>query len=186
MEEVWKDIPGYEGIYEVSNFGQVRSISRIDCTGRHITGRILKQCNTPSGYPKIELCLDGTSKQVLVHRIVGTVFVHNPGNCTQINHKDENRENNHADNIEWCTPKYNINYGNRTQRMAKTMSGENNHRHKLTHKEVEFIRTHYKFRDKEYSSTRLAKRFGVCKETISRIVNRQLWKYEKGDNRNDP
>jgi hypothetical protein len=115
MSEVWKAVPGYEGKYEVSDQGRVRSLDRIveakNQTGKvyycHYKGRILKVYNNSSGY--FALCMAG--KMFLLHRLVAKVFIPNSNNLPEVNHKDENKHNNRVDNLEWCTRRYNANYG---------------------------------------------------------------------------
>ena len=117
--EVWKDIPGYEGYYQVSNLGRVKSIPRkVYCNGGfHISKeRILKQDKNKSGYWRTHLLKDGIAKTPLVHRLVALAFIPNPNNYPDINHKDENPANNCVNNLEWCTEKYNMNYGTAIER----------------------------------------------------------------------
>nr|UWF88477.1 MAG: zinc-binding loop region of homing endonuclease [Bacteriophage sp.] len=115
MEEIWAKIPGFEN-YEVSNFGRVKSYCR------YKEGRLLKFNKNYYGYLSVALCNNGKTKLTKVHRLVASVFLNNDNNLPQINHKDEDVTNNHVDNLEWCTAKYNINYGNRSAKMAKTQS----------------------------------------------------------------
>ena len=116
MEE-WKSIPGYEGLYEVSSYGRVRSLDRYDRRNCFRKGRILKQNNDGRGYMSIELCLNSKIKRYLVHRLVAQAFIPNPDNLPEVNHKDENPENNSVTNIEWCNRSYNINYGTRKDKV---------------------------------------------------------------------
>lgn len=109
MQEEWRDVKGYEGRYKVSSLGRVYS---------HLTHRYLKNGHTVRGYCFVSLCLDGRPKNFLVHRLVATSFIPNPLNLPEVNHKDENRENNRVDNLEWCTPKYNCQYGTRNYRVG--------------------------------------------------------------------
>lgn len=121
MGEVWKDIIGYEGIYQISNLGQIRSKDRYArvCGGgrRLVKGKILKPCICSNGYMEAHLRLNGTRKVFLLHRLVAIHFIENPYDFPEVNHKDENIQNCGADNLEWCTSKYNANYGTRNQRM---------------------------------------------------------------------
>lgn len=112
--EIWKEITGYEGIYEVSNCGNVR---RIHKDKRSSNYKVLKQDNL-RGYRKVHLYKDGKGKPFQVHRLVAEAFISNPNNLPQVNHKDENTSNNHVENLEWCTLKYNVNYGTGTQRQS--------------------------------------------------------------------
>ena len=122
MKEVWKDVQGYEGIYQVSNFGRVKSLPRKVQnwnSNRFLKETILTQSVTQSrDYPLIRLCKDGKIKYVSVHRLVAMTFIPNPNNFPMINHKDENKQNNRADNLEWCDHLYNVHYGTGIQRSA--------------------------------------------------------------------
>lgn len=128
-KRIWKDIPSYEGLYQVSNDGKVRSLDRIDTLGRKRKGRILKQAFDKKKYKYVSLCKDNKSKALKVHRLVAMTFIPNPNNYPIINHKDENPSNNHVSNLEWCTYKYNSNYGTRNERLSKAMKGKNTQKH---------------------------------------------------------
>lgn len=108
MHEIWKDIPGYEGRYQVSNSGKVKSFLR-SSTYPNSNGHILKP-HIAKGYAYVGLRREGKSKNYLVHRLVADSFVPNPNHLNEINHKDENKGNNCADNLEWCTRSYNMAY----------------------------------------------------------------------------
>lgn len=102
MKEIWKDIPGYEGLYQVSNMGRVKSLN----FNRSGLPRILKTKNR-QGYPRVILWKSGKRHEVCVHRLVAQAFIPNPENKPFVNHKDGNRRNNHVDNLEWCTAQEN-------------------------------------------------------------------------------
>lgn len=117
MEELWKDIPGFEGIYQVSNLGRVKTLSKIVNTrngGRLIPETIISPIVQNSGYAHVGLWRNRKCKQCRVHRLVAFAFCENddPTNKTQVNHINENKLDNRAENLEWCSPKYNTNYGN--------------------------------------------------------------------------
>lgn len=121
MEEVWKDVVGYEGLYQVSNTGKIRGLDRLSSCNQFVSGKIKEQRHDKDGYLKVTLCKDGNKKCHSVHRLVATAFIPNPNDFPVINHKDENPQNNNVDNLEWCTVKYNTNYGTCIQRrVAKT------------------------------------------------------------------
>ena len=127
MEEIWKDVVGYEGYYQVSNLGRVRSLDRIASNGRKIKGKILStKVNTPPYYPRVSLSVNGKMKLVQVHRLVAQAFVYNPDpeHKTQVGHKDESRTNNRADNLEWVTPKENSNMPLHCKRVSKANEGK--------------------------------------------------------------
>ena len=102
-KEVWRDIQGYEGLYEVSNFGNVRSL-------KYGKIKYLKPADDGNGYYFVNLSKNGIVKNFKIHRLVATAFIDNPSNYPQINHKDEDKTNNKASNLEWCTNKYNKRY----------------------------------------------------------------------------
>ena len=113
---IWKDIKKYEGLYQVSNLGEIRS--------KH-TGEWLKiKCSKSAKcYKKVVLCNNGKKEVKLVHRLVAEAFISNPNNLSQVNHKDENPSNNMAINLEWCNQKYNMNYGTVNERIGKSSRG---------------------------------------------------------------
>lgn len=123
MKEVWKDINGYEGLYQVSNFGNVKSLDRkIECCNsiRIYKGKTLSKCIDDKGYERVLLTVAGKHKSAQVHRLVASAFIENAGNLPEVNHKDENPTNNCVDNLEWCTKKYNLDYG--TGRLRSSLS----------------------------------------------------------------
>ena len=121
MEEIWKPIKGYEGLYEVSNLGRVKSLDRsfINKAGWRTTsqGKILAPL-MKKGYCHIALCKNNKARHHRVNRLVAEAFIPNPHNYPQVNHKDENPLNNRVDNLEWCTALYNTNYGTALVRKA--------------------------------------------------------------------
>ena len=114
-DEIWCPIKGFENIYEVSDQGRVKSLK----FGKE---RILKPVRMTKGYLIVGLCKNGEIKQCFVHRLVAQTFIPNPDNLSQVNHKDENKTNNSVHNLEWCSSKYNVNFGTRTQRQAEKLS----------------------------------------------------------------
>lgn len=122
-QEIWKDIEGFEGLYQVSSLGRVRSLNRVVelDDGRKIPkqGKILKERITHNGYTRVQL---GENKDRYIHRLVASAFIPNPDKLPQINHKDENKRNNCVENLEWCTNKYNINYGTAKERISEKHS----------------------------------------------------------------
>lgn len=100
MNVLWKPVPGYEGIYEVSNTGDVRG-----------KNGIRKPQLSWDGYLFVKLCNNGKEKKFKIHRLVAMAFIPNPGNLKEINHKDENKLNNNVENLEWCDRFYNNHFG---------------------------------------------------------------------------
>lgn len=143
--EIWKDIEGYEGLYQVSNEGRVRSIDRIviqknfkgNFVEAHYKGKILGHFFNKMGYKRVALNKNNKNKKFSIHRLVAKAFIPNPHNFPQVNHIDENKLNNTVfvnddgsidikkSNLEWCTAPYNTNYGSRNERLktakAKTV-----------------------------------------------------------------
>lgn len=130
--EIWEDIKDYEGLYQVSNLGNVKSLERKSWNGHKWfikKEKTLKPRPLKSGYLRVSLCKDGIVKDYLIHRLVAIAFIPNTDNLPEVNHKDENKENNCYFNLEWCDGKYNINYGTAIERATKnkpSMKGENN------------------------------------------------------------
>ena len=121
-KEIWRDITGYEGYYQVSSEGRVKSLERKNSYGRTVKERILKGTQDKDGYLKIGLCgSTGKQKWFQVHRLVGEAFIQNPDENPQINHINEIKTDNRACNLEWCTSKQNINHGSRNERVAKAL-----------------------------------------------------------------
>ena len=108
--EIWKDCKGYEGKYQVSNFGRVWNANN---------QRYLKPWISKGGYYLVNLISkNGKIKHESIHRLVAIAFIDNPCNYPQVNHKDEDKTNNRVDNLEWCDSKYNNNYGTRNERIS--------------------------------------------------------------------
>ena len=117
--EEWRPVPNYEGLYEVSNIGNVRSLPRL---GTHTIKPTLISPHLRCGYYHVTLWKDNIQKDFTIHRLVALAFIPNPDNLPVINHKDEVKTNNEAENLEWCTRKYNNNYS-RTQDKAMVANG---------------------------------------------------------------
>lgn len=118
MVEVWKDISGYDGLYKVSNLGNVLS-------QKHWNGRgdiLLKPSISHKGYPVVFLSKNSITKTFTVHRLVACAFIDNPNNYPQVNHKNEIKTDNRVENLEWCSASYNMNYGSRAQRQIEKVS----------------------------------------------------------------
>lgn len=131
MKELWKDVPGYEGLYQVSNLGRIKRLpyQTIGRTKgrkkeyiRVFRGGVLKPYLGKNGYYVINLYSNGKYLRDYLHRIIAKTFIPNPNNYPCINHKDEVRTNNNVDNLEWCSYSYNNTYGNARDKFAKSYS----------------------------------------------------------------
>lgn len=173
-EEIWKDIEGYKGSYKISNLGRIKSLDRKDANSHRIKGRFLKLKNC-KGYATIILCKNGIPKDYRVNRLVAITFLSNPNMYPQVNHKNENLTDNNVDNLEWCTGKYNSNYGTRTERCIcntnykligeklKNKNGKELYQYSLDKKLI-----------KIYPSIREAVRDGFDKGAISRCFRHKV------------
>lgn len=135
-EEIWKDIEGYEGLYQISNLGNVRSVQHIVTISdpkrnrtytKTFPEQFRKTCYDPKGYVQINLKKGKVNKRYRVHRLVALAFIPNPSNLPQVNHKDEDKSNNRVDNLEWCTNEYNSKYGTRLERISDKLTGKSTH-----------------------------------------------------------
>lgn len=105
--ETWRPVINYENLYQVSNYGRVKSLRHIDRRGRKIVGRVLKPGKSGVGYFTVCLWRNEKPKSYLVHRLVAETYIENPLKKSQVNHIDRNKLNNHVDNLEWTTPSEN-------------------------------------------------------------------------------
>lgn len=155
MNEIWKPVRYYEGLYEISNYGRIKSIERVvaDKNGKSKTihEKYLFQHNNGRGYLFVNLWKDNKSKREYIHRLVALTFIDNPDNKPQVNHKDEDKQNNYVDNLEWCDCKYNNNYGTHNQRAAESFlnNGKNCYKVKQFSLEGEYIATYRSMREAE-------------------------------------
>lgn len=122
IEETWKPLDDFEGLYEVSNLGNVRSVDhQVRCNSgvKTVRGRILKPCDRGNSYPFVTCRKNGKQYNVSVHRAVAIAFIPNPFGLPEVNHKDCDTFNSHADNLEWCDRTYNNTYNGRAKAAAK-------------------------------------------------------------------
>lgn len=171
MKELWKDIPNFEGLYQVSNLGRVKSF-RQGTKHRWEPDYILKSSLANNGYCQVTLYDNTKRKKFLVHRLVAEAFIPNPDNLPQINHKDEDPTNNAASNLEWCTARYNNAYGTARIRSIDSKS-----------KPVEQLTLDGKL-IAIYRSTRIASELlGIKKGSIKAVIGTKyqchgyLWRY---------
>ena len=171
--EIWADIEDYEGIYQVSTKGRVKSF----CKG---VIKLLRQGFNVNGYPTVSLRKYGKARTHLVHRLVAVAFIPNPENKPLINHKNGIKTDNRVENIEWCTRSENTLHALRTglvnpKNLGKC-KGEKHGRHKLTSEQVLYIRKNVKKGDKNFSYKALSVLFNVSPDIIRKIDKGILWK----------
>lgn len=120
-----------------------------------------------------EVIINGKNERV--HRIIATIFVPNPNNYDTVNHKDGNKLNNKVENLEWCTRSQNVLHAYR-MRLERRITGEKHHSHKLTNKDVRYIKSHYKYRDRVYGAAALGRKYNVHYSTILSVVRGETWR----------
>lgn len=158
MKEIWKDIEGYEELYQVSNLGNVYSF---------YSNKKLAFGIDTSGYRVVNLFKNGKQKTRTVHRLVAKAFISNPNNFPIINHKDENKQNNNVNNLEWCTCKYNINYSSRDgHAISERMKNNNN----AIKKKVKCITTGEIF----ISLAEAARKYNIDKSSIAKVCKGKM------------
>ena len=158
MEEIYRDIKDYEGLYQVSNFGNVMSLNYRK-TGR---AELLKTYKNKKGYLLICLSKNKKQKTFQIHRLVAEAFIPNLENLPQVNHKDEDKTNNSVDNLEWCTNEYNHKYGTRNERIAKTLTNG-----KQSKPVLQFSKTGEFIKEWE-SSMEIQRQLGYCNSFIGK------------------
>ena len=177
--EEWKDVKGFEGLYQISNLGRVKSLDKlvVQKTGQRywVKGQILKPYQDGCGYLMVNLAHKGKKSMRKVHRMVAEKFCSNPDNKPCVNHIDSNNKNNRYDNLEWCTNLENIKHYWRSP--LKISYGEGNANSKLKTEEVLEIRRTYIKGDSIFGSKPLARKFGVSDMTIRNILNNKKWRH---------
>jgi hypothetical protein len=171
MKEIWKDLKYYEGVYQVSNLGRVKSLHRKRRARGYIRERILKPQLKSNGYIRVSLWKNGQGELFWVHILVAKTFILNINNKPEVNHKDGIRSNNEVENLEWVTYSENIQHSyDKLGRVAP--KGEKSGMSKLTEEDVAKIRN---FLLKGLSQRKIAKLFKVVHSTIGSIHRRKTW-----------
>lgn len=187
MKEEWRPVVGYEGIYEVSNTGKVRSCDRIDASGFHRKGRMMKLNFGINGYVRANIWSPKEKRQrtLEVHRLVAEAFIPNPNKLPQVNHIDENKANNNVGNLEWVTMKQNNMHGTRLARQGITYKALPEEKKKHPHKIVLELDDLGNVLHEFYSVREAAQHFGIDESGISKCCRGLLktsggryWRYK--------
>ena len=179
--EKWKDIQGYEGLYQVSDLGRIKSIGRTieyaNGTLHPYQEKIRKNNTHKNGYKNVDLWKEGKAKTFKVHRLVAQAFVPNPNNLPEVNHIDENKENNKASNLEWVTAEYNTNYGTRGKR-----AGEKRKKPVLQFAlDGNFIKEHTSAKEaaKQFGNKHIAMQIGECCRGTQKTAHGFKWRFKE-------
>ena len=166
MEEEWRDVPKYVGLYQVSNLGRIKSF--------HNRGKPFPPLwKNTKGYPCIQLCNHGGRKTVRVHTLVATMFIENPSNYPQVNHIDCNKENNNATNLEWCNNSQNLLHAFKNNLISHV--GENHPYTKLTN--IQVLEIYELLNEGKLNYPEIAKIYSVSRDIINNISNCKTWKH---------
>lgn len=161
--EIWKDIEGFEGMYQISNKGRVKSLKRS-------SELIMANVNTTFGYLRVKLLKNKKEYPFTIHRLVGLAFLPIIEGKTEINHIDGNKKNNNLSNLEWCNRSENMRHADKTG-LRIMLKGERNPKAKVTEEIVRIIRNK---RQGIFQSI-IANEFNLKQQTVSKIINRKLW-----------
>ncbi len=186
MEEIWKDVVGYEGYYQISDLGRVKSVGRwINVRGggeRFKKETINKHFIDRYGYWRIELNKDNVAKKYFIHVLVGKAFILNPNNLPEVNHEDGIKSNNFPTNLKWCDTTYNNRHARSTG--LNDFHGEKHYDSRLTESQVLEIRRlanecaiNNEFRRKKYPIKKWIKDFGITQGAFYAIIKRKTWKH---------
>lgn len=166
MKEIFKDIKGYEGLYQISNLGNVKRIKKENYI-------LCKPSKDSRGYKQIVLTKDKKRKSFKVHRLVALAFIDNINNYKEINHKDENKLNNNVTNLEWCTRKYNCNYGNRNYKCTRHRL----HRIAQYNKQNDLVGEYPSLKEAEKITGIKYQNISSCCRNIKKSAGGYIWKY---------
>lgn len=179
-EEIWKDIEGYEGYYQISNIGRVKSLSRLITKNLGLKGIMkfyskekIKTAFISRGYVRVALCKNGIPKKQSIHRLIAKAFIPKVDGKEFVNHIDSNRSNNSISNLEWCTSSENNSHA---YKYGNNNIGEKHGRSKFSDEIVNKIRSEYVYGSKEFGSRNLAKKYGMTKTNVLDIVNNKIRK----------
>ena len=184
MNEIWKDVKGFEGIYQVSNLGRIKGLKRISKDHRYLPERILSGSLYSNGYIVVKLRYNGMLKRTSIHRLVAEHFIPNPNKYPCINHKDENKRNNKVENLEWCSQKYNSNYGTGNQRRRKTYKKKYSKKIRQYTLNGDFVREYDSIADASFYSGAQKSEICSCCKRVKNCISAKgyLWRYADESN----
>ena len=182
--EIWKDITNYEGLYQASNTGKIKSLPRKEITKnphnpdktmiRTRNEKILKQSLDKDGYLKTALCKDSHAITYFIHRLIALTFLKNDENLPQINHKNGIKIQNNVENLEWCNQNHNMQHAFNTKLVdVRKLQGENHWSHILNDNDILEIRKLYSMGN--MNQREIGNKYGIDQSHVSYIVNRKLW-----------
>lgn len=170
-QEIWKSIKTYEGLYEVSNLGRIKSLSKRWSVGIK-KETVLRPSISKAGYLRVVLCHNSIKKHITIHKLVATHFCTNDNGNKIINHKNGIKSDNRADNLEWCTYSENALHAF-SQGLVKPQKGERNGNTKIKEQDVSKIKRLYK--EERLSQIKIGLIFGISQTQVGRIVNNKRW-----------
>ena len=175
--EIWKPIPSFEGYYEASSLGRVRSVDRVvkhkRCGTQFVRGNLMSLKKSRSGYLMCLIQKDGVRKNMTTHRLIAKTFIPNPKNKPQVNHKNGIKDDNRVENLEWCNRSENINHAYANNLMVKNFGSKNGSSKLNKHQVIEIK----KLLDEKNTCVSIAKKFNVSSSQIERIKNKVNWSW---------
>lgn len=190
MDEIWKNIKGYEGEYQVSNLGRIKSLYRRvnngTLKGRIINEKILIPQDNRNGYLQVRLNKNNKEFHYYVHRLVAQAFIENPNNLSQVNHINENKYDNNVSNLEWCNCSYNIRYGTGNERRISSRNKKDNpnserevHQYSL---DGEYIQSYSSIAKAAKVNGFLENGIRPCCRCVGKSAYGFMWSYVKSEN----
>lgn len=189
VKVVRKPVVGYEGYYEVDQFGRVFGLDRIVTVvdgnrtyKKPLSGKQMKQSMHDKGYKTVSLTKDGKTKTMFVHRIVAEAFLPNPDNMPMVNHKDEDKTNNFIENLEWCTAEYNRTYGKAVEKQAKKLRGRKSEKRVAVIQrslDGEFMNWHSSIKEAAESVNGVASAISAVCKGKRKMAYGYVWEYEE-------
>lgn len=174
MKETWRDIDGFDGFYQVSDQGRVRSVGG-QCGTVKRKECIRSVSLTRDGYEKVRLIHQGKDKTMRVHRLVAEAFIPNPDNKSTVNHIDGDKRNNKVSNLEWADKSEQMEHAYKLG-LKESRMGSHNSNAKLTDEQVREIRSSYIPQSREYGTVALSKKYGVTNRVIGLVVRGEAYK----------